>query len=90
MRTGNVSVYLYVIAGFSPAIPLRKARHCQLNRDHRDSALRAGPVMTKEMRKLRQQLPMACLDFDSRGFLYPAAGFDRNGGVAQLVRATES
>jgi hypothetical protein len=30
-----------------PAIPLRRAG-CLRNREHRDSMLRAGPVMTKE------------------------------------------
>ncbi len=33
------------MAGLVPAIPLRMAQR-QLNRDHRDAALRAGPVMT--------------------------------------------
>jgi putative endonuclease len=34
------------MAGLVPAIPLRRAL-CPLRRDHRDSALRAGPVMTE-------------------------------------------
>jgi hypothetical protein len=39
--------YLFVIAGLVPAIPLRRAR-CPPYRDHRDSTLRVGPVMTKD------------------------------------------
>ncbi len=35
------------MAGLVPAISLRLAL-CLRNRDHRDSALRAGPVMTTE------------------------------------------
>ena len=31
---------------YVPAIPTPAALHCPVNRDHRDSALRAGPVMT--------------------------------------------
>ncbi len=43
-----------VIAGLDPAIPIRKARRCHLNRDHRVTPLdcyrnlRGGPVMTKK------------------------------------------
>jgi len=36
---------LYVMAGLVPAISLRQAQ-CPLNRDHRVSPLRGGPVMT--------------------------------------------
>ena len=32
------------MAGLVPAISLRKARDCPPDRDHRDTALRAGPV----------------------------------------------
>jgi hypothetical protein len=34
------------MAGLDPAIPLGDAKQCDHDRDHRDSALRAGPVMT--------------------------------------------
>jgi hypothetical protein len=36
-----------VIAGLVPAIPMPVARSCFMNRDHRDSPLRGGPVMTE-------------------------------------------
>jgi hypothetical protein len=36
------------MAGLDPAIPLREARLCQNNRDHRVMAFRAGPVMTRK------------------------------------------
>ena len=36
-----------VIAGLVPAISIERASPCLFNRDHRDSPLRAGPVMTK-------------------------------------------
>jgi hypothetical protein len=36
------------MAGLGPAISLAEARPCQSKRDHRVSALRAGPVMTSE------------------------------------------
>ena len=36
------------MAGLVPAISLRDALLCPTNRDHRDSALRAGPVMTRK------------------------------------------
>jgi hypothetical protein len=35
------------MAGLDPAIPFRKAQ-CHVNRDHRVTALRAGPVTTAE------------------------------------------
>jgi len=34
------------MAGLVPAIPIPVARPLPIKRDHRDSALRAGPVMT--------------------------------------------
>jgi len=34
------------MAGLVPAIPLKEAKLCQGNRDHRVTALRAGPMMT--------------------------------------------
>jgi len=36
------------MAGPDPAIPLREARLYRNNRDHRVTALRAGPVMTRK------------------------------------------
>jgi len=35
-------VFLFVIAGLGPAIPLRAARPCPTNRDHRVSQRRAA------------------------------------------------
>jgi len=35
-----------VIAALVAAISMRRARSCPNNRDHRDSPLRGGPVMT--------------------------------------------
>src|SRR6185312_12412653 len=43
-----------VIAGLDPAIPLRKARFRFGCRDHRVTALRAGPVMTPKRVSLRR------------------------------------
>src|ERR1041385_3880085 len=37
------------MAGLVPAIPLREAPLYPIYRDHRDSALRAGPVMTSRI-----------------------------------------
>jgi hypothetical protein len=36
-----------VMAGLVPAIPLREARLCHMDRDHRVMPLRGGPVMTE-------------------------------------------
>ena len=36
------------MAGLVPAIPIQEARSCLLNRDHRDTTLRVGPVMTAD------------------------------------------
>jgi hypothetical protein len=44
-----VKVFCLVMAGLVPAIPLRRARPSSHERDHRDTALRAGPMMTVEL-----------------------------------------
>jgi hypothetical protein len=45
-NSGFAAALSFVIAGLVPAISLRWARPCLPDRDHRDSALRAGPAMT--------------------------------------------
>jgi hypothetical protein len=54
---------LWVMAGLVPAIPLRGAQ-CPMNRDHRDSALCAGPVMTSVKVKCRWYKTALMTHFD--------------------------
>jgi hypothetical protein len=76
-RYANAPALAVVMAGLVPAVPSSWAQHA--SRDHRDAALRAGPVMTRPGSTSSHVIAVAGQWIDNRNLLHRKIGDDLDG-----------